>query len=245
MKSTFLPISLIIISIALLIPGITEPMLTINGTMDKQVLKDTGVRVLAESMVDEGQDNASYERKVARAQNMINGGMRMFGIGKVEGNIEAYQKTRSIFGTIKDLYHANNTLVAFLVALFSIVIPLSKLLMLLTAVLIRSKINQLKLIALNNLLSKWSMADVFVVAIIVTYMAAHATSASGPTGETLLQFNANFETGFYYFTAYCIFAIASAQLISKQFINCPTPHANPTQLQQSNTSAHPAAMKNE
>lgn len=217
MKSTFLPISLIIISIALLIPGITKPMLTINGTMDKQVLKDTGVRVLAESMIDDNKDDPRYERKVERAQGMINGGMRMFGIGKVEGTLEAYQKTRSISGTVKDLYQSNNTLVAFLVALFSIVIPVSKLLMLLAAVTLKSTAQQHKLITINGLLSKWSMADVFVVAIIVTYMAAHATSASGPTGETLLQFNAQFEIGFYYFTAYCVFAIASAQMVLKHY----------------------------
>lgn len=245
MKSTFLPISLIIISIALLIPGITEPMLTINGTMDKQVLKDTGVRVLAESMVDDATDDPRYERKVERAQSMINGGMRMFGIGEVEGTIEAYQKTRSISGTIKDLYQANNTLVAFLVALFSIVIPVCKLLMLLTAVLIKSSVHQNKLVAINSLLSKWSMADVFVVAIIVTYMAAHATSAAGPTGETLLQFNAQFEIGFYYFTAYCLFAIASASLISKQCFNPKISDKSSSYLPTSNVTQPAVDVKNE
>lgn len=219
MKSSFLPISLIIISIALLVPGITEPMLTINGTMDKQALKETGVRVLAESTVTGDKDNPNYERRVERAENMINGGMRLFGIGKVEGKIDAYQKTRSISGTIEDLYQSNNVLVAFLVALFSIVIPVSKLLMLLTAVLIKSIAKQSKLIHINSFLSKWSMADVFVITIIVTYMAAHATSAAGPTGQTLLQFSSQFEIGFYYFCAYCLFSIASAQMVSKHYLN--------------------------
>lgn len=219
MKSSFLPISLIIISIALLVPGITEPMLTINGTMDKQALKETGVRVLAESTVNGDKDSPNYERRVERAESMINGGMRLFGIGKVEGEIDAYQKTRSISGTVKDLYQSNNVLVAFLVALFSIVIPVSKLLMLLAAVLVKSTTRQNKLIDINSLLSKWSMADVFVIAIIVTYMAAHATSAAGPTGQTLLQFSSQFEIGFYYFSAYCLFSIASAQLISRHYFN--------------------------
>jgi uncharacterized paraquat-inducible protein A len=59
------------------------------------------------------------------------------------------------------------------------------------------------------MISKWSMADVFVVAIIVAYLAANATQQT----ETLFSLNAQFMPGFFYFLSYCILSIASAQLL--------------------------------
>lgn len=213
MTQKLLPFILIIISIALLIPGVTQPMLTITGTMDKQQIKDTGVHVLAESIVNPKDDPQTQQASIDRVKQMIKGAMWMMGIRDVEGEVQAYQKTRSISGTIYDLYQSNNQIVAFLVALFSIVIPSIKLLLSLIIVLFDKVTWRAHMITLNSLLSKWSMADVFVVALIITYMAANATSTPSPAGGDLLVFNSQFEVGFYYFLAYCIFAILAAQII--------------------------------
>ena len=53
------------------------------------------------------------------------------------------------------------------------------------------------------------MADVFVMAMLVAYMAG---SASGEMGE-LLTMDSQLEVGFYYFLAYCLFAIAAGSLM--------------------------------
>jgi hypothetical protein len=206
MKSTLLPIILLLGSLALLIPGITQPMLTITGTMDKAQLKETGIDILAESMV--GKDDTNALASKDRVKQMISGVTRMMGMSNITGEFEAYKKTRSISGTVKDLYNSGDMLVAFLVMLFSIVIPSIKILMMLSATLMRQSLTRQRLLTINSLLSKWSMADVFVVALIVTFMAANASGAGG-----LLTFSSNFESGFYYFLGYCVFAIAAAQLV--------------------------------
>ncbi|NQZ10718.1 MAG: paraquat-inducible protein A [Algicola sp.] len=206
MKSALLPIILLLGSLALLIPGITQPMLTITGTMDKAQLKETGIDILAESMVGKDDTNALASKE--RVKQMISGVTRMMGMSNITGEFEAYKKTRSISGTVKDLYDSGDMLVAFLVMLFSIVIPAIKILMMLSATLMRHSLTRQRLLTINSLLSKWSMADVFVVALIVTYMAANASGAGG-----LLTFSSNFEPGFYYFLGYCVFSIGASQLV--------------------------------
>ncbi len=58
-------------------------------------------------------------------------------------------------------------------------------------------------------LSKWSMADVFVIAIFIAFLAARATQNS----SELVRFDADFGNGFYFFLGYCLLSIASAQLM--------------------------------
>jgi hypothetical protein len=207
-KSTLLPVFLLLCSIALLVPGVTQPMLSISGTMDKEQLKNVGIDILADSFVDENDEPQAQQASRQRIKSMISSVARMMGMNQVSGEIEAYQKTRSIIGTVTDLYKSGDMLVAFLVMLFSIVIPTIKLLMSLTTLLIRQGKLRSNLMTINGLLSKWSMADVFVVALIVTYMAANASGAGG-----LLTFDSQFESGFYYFVGYCVFAIAAAQVM--------------------------------
>ena len=57
------------------------------------------------------------------------------------------------------------------------------------------------------------MADVFVVALFIAYLAAKAsTTAPGSAAPTLVAFSAHFGAGFYWFTAYCLFSLASQQV---------------------------------
>ena len=214
LKSTFIPVLLLFASLALLVPGVSEPMLTITATMEKEALKQTGIDILAESITGPSDgDEQAHERAKDRVKSMIEGVTQLMGLSRVEGSIEAYQKTRSIIGTVEDLYHSNNLAVAFLVVFFSVVIPTIKLLMMLAAITMKQSIGRARLTAMNSLMSKWSMADVFVVAMIVTYMAANATSANGG----LLEFNSSFESGFYYFCGYCLFAIGASQWMHYSF----------------------------
>ncbi len=41
-----------IISLALLIPGVTQPMLTLTGTIDKKEMTDTGIDIIVDSIVE-------------------------------------------------------------------------------------------------------------------------------------------------------------------------------------------------
>ena len=92
---------------------------------------------------------------------------RMLGLKNITGEIEAYKETRSIAGTVKELFRSGNGIVAFLVMLFSIIIPVTKILLLLLGTYFQELMISRKSLSINNAISKWSMADVFVIAIIV------------------------------------------------------------------------------
>lgn len=202
MKVVF-SILLIIISLLLLVPGVSQPMLTMTGTIDKAQLVDTGLDMFTDSLSENARDNT---------RSMLDMAVSMFGLDNIEGEVEVFRKTRSILDTVNELYQSNNILVAVLVGLFSIVIPILKLTLMLIACLpIANKMKQI----INRIISfvgKWSMADVFVVALIIVYMAGNASAGMGE----LLQTYAHFEAGFYYFLAYCLFSIASHALFHMQ-----------------------------
>lgn len=101
-----------------------------------------------------------------------------------------------------------------LLMLFSIIIPAVKLSLMLVQQTVSSVALQWRIHHLVSALAKWSMADVFVVALIITFLAGNA---SGGMGE-MLKTKAQFESGFYFFTAYCILSIASGYLVRR-----PTP----------------------
>lgn len=191
-----LPVTTILIALALLIPGVTQPVLTLEGKIDKSKLAQTGIEMLA----DEGDRNT---------RNILAMASSMLGLDKLEGEIRAYKKTRSIWGTVTELANNKNYLVAVLVALFSIVIPTLKLLLQLIYLFL--PVNSFKRVLGSTVqrISKWSMVDVFVIALIVAYLAGNA---DGQMGE-LINMHAEFGAGFWYFTGYCLFAIAASSLI--------------------------------
>jgi len=203
-----------IISLALLIPGVTQPMLTLTGTIDKSEMTETGIDIIIDSMVEKsmkrGKEKSEKDErgKARRMVGMITG---MLGLNNIEGEIEAYSKTRSIWGTVKELFRSGNDFVGFLVMLFSIIIPVTKILLMLVGSYFYDSKNSRKAFLISSVISKWSMADVFVIAIIVAFMAANASNMGG-----LLNLGARFEFGFYFFLGYCTFSILSIQVITRK-----------------------------
>lgn len=205
MKPLF-SIFIILLSLALLVPGVTQPILSISGSIDKAKLAEQGIEQVTQRFnEDAGRDHA---------RGMLNMVSSLLGLNSLKGEVEVLQKTRSIWGTVTELYTTGNGLVAALVMLFSVVIPALKLSLMLAQQCVSSIGLKLRVNALVNALAKWSMADVFVVALIITFMAGNA---SGGMGE-MLKTQAQFENGFYFFTAYCILSILSGYLVRR-----PTP----------------------
>lgn len=193
-----LGILLMLVAIGFLIPGITQPFFSLTGTVDKAALVDLGMDTLAN-------DPSVPAFMVSVTQQLVSQ-------LDVAGELPAFEKTRSIVGTVRELYQADKVLVAVLIALFSIVVPVLKCLLMLVSAMARKSgairiANRIKV-----MISKWSMADVFVVAIIVAFLAANATQQT----ETLFSLDAQFMSGFYYFLSYCILSILSAQLLDQQ-----------------------------
>lgn len=194
---------IIILSLALLIPGVTQPMLSIQGSVDKAKLTEQGIEQLAQAFdEDAGRDSARS------MLNMVGG---LLGLNQIEGEVEVMQQTRSIWSTVTGLYHSGNAVVAGLVMLFSMIVPALKLSLMLAQQLVTSVQRKYQIYRIVNGLAKWSMADVFVVALIITFMAGNA---QGSMGE-MLNTQAQFEIGFYFFTAYCMLSIISGYLVGR------------------------------
>ena len=188
---------LIVVSVALLYPGVTQPVMTLTGTLEKSMVSELGIDMVA------GEDADPQTRQ------MLSMFSSFLGFDQMEGQITAYQTTRSIWGTVNELATTGNLPVAFLIVFFSVIIPLLKLCLQATALVLPKSQWRAPLWWLNARLSKWSMADVFVMAMLVAYMAG---SASGQMGD-MLTMSSELEVGFYYFLAYCVFSIAAGSLM--------------------------------
>jgi uncharacterized paraquat-inducible protein A len=196
----YVSISLVLISLILLIPGVTEPMLTITGTIEKSQLVNTGKDMLIQDLTEDSRANTRGILDIAAS---------MLGLDTLEGEVEVFRNSRSIIDTISALYQSHHFVVAMLVGLFSIVIPAVKLITMLILLLPVPPLIKQRLSKMISGIGKWSMADVFVVAIIVTYMAGNASAGMGD----MLKTQSQFEIGFYYFLGYCIFSIASQIMV--------------------------------
>ena len=115
------------------------------------------------------------------------------------GNVELHNTKQSIIGTIKTLHKNNNTLVAGLILLFSVVVPVIKAICLLLVLFVKKIPLRSQLHKFISLISKWSMADVFVVGIMLAFLATRSDD----------NIDAMLHEGFFYFLCYCILSILS------------------------------------
>ena len=115
---------------------------------------------------------------------------------------QMFHETRSIWETVETLHQLGYTAVAIAIITFSVVIPLTKALLIVFTWLKPSPVRWRVIAAV----SKWSMADVFVVAILVAFFTAKATA----------ELEAELLHGFYWFSAFCVLSIVSGQLLAHQ-----------------------------
>ena len=116
-----------------------------------------------------------------------------------------------VLDTVEELAHTGNLPVAFLIVFFSLVVPVFKLVLQASSLLLPSANMRRPVLWLNARLSKWSMADVFVMALLVAYMAGQAAGEA----DELLIMGAQLEQGFYFFLAYCLFSVAATALLQE------------------------------
>jgi uncharacterized paraquat-inducible protein A len=143
-------------SLALLWPGLTQPVLTIEASME------------------------------------------FFGTRQTLAS-----ETRSVVGAIESLHGSGNDFVAGLILLFSVLIPLAKTALLAPILLARNAMRRFRLFTFVRAVSKWSMADVFAVGMLIAFLAAKGTknlsAVAGP--------------GLYWFAAYCLVSNLGFQLL--------------------------------
>ena len=171
---------LILISIGLLVPGLTYPIfhLQVSGEIRSQFANISG---------------------------------------------EIINSSRSILGTVEKLNSQDRTLVASLIFVFSALVPLLKGVMLGLALFLKNSSTRNSLFEIVNKIAKWSMADVFVVALMLTHLstAGHMQQVTQDIvvfGMKVpiklgLQMDSQILEGFYYFLGYCLTSMASLHVI--------------------------------
>lgn len=123
---------------------------------------------------------------------------------EIFGNVrELSNETRSVVGAVQSLHAGGNDFVAGLILLFSICVPVLKAALLVPIVALRNAPAAYRVYAFVRTISKWSMADVFAVGMLIALLAAKGTAnleaIAGP--------------GFYYFASYCLVSNLAFQLL--------------------------------
>ncbi|MFQ5701929.1 MAG: paraquat-inducible protein A [Acidobacteriota bacterium] len=122
--------------------------------------------------------------------------------------VEVFNQTRSILQTVRSLHESGNDFVAGLIFLFSVMVPFAKGLLLLGLPFLRSANTRYRVFAFVRGISKWAMADVFVVGVFIAYLSAKASD----------NLDADLGDGFYLFASYCLIS-----LLALQFMQVPRP----------------------
>ncbi len=197
MKKYF-PELIVVLSLVFLGLGITQPLLTIKASVNKQEMFD----LASESFFSADQGNSFIQGMLQPFIQKLN----------FEGTVQVFESTRSLLGTMTHLIESNHLFVGLLIGIFGIIIPVIKLVLITYSSITKSQEKQEKLLKISGLLSKWSMSDVFVMAVFIAFLAMNANEDAINT----VQMNAELGNGFYYFAVYCLLSIFSSQLMEKR-----------------------------
>ncbi len=182
----------IIISLLLLIPGITLPMMTLKANINQQSLITHGKALIQEQQLPPFLSQM--------ATGLLDG-------LKIEGEMSLIDKTQSILGTSQSLWEQGYFIVAVLIILFSTIFPCIKILFLGLFLFTKNKL----LISCSSFLSKWSMADVFAIGVLIAFLMATAAEKD----NALIVFHTELHQGFYWFVTYCLSSILLSLWLTK------------------------------
>src|SRR5262249_1463613 len=217
-KARTLALMGVALSVLILIPGLFLPVLTVKGILNPSGAADLAHKILEAGMTDSAINSFRPLLNPAMLPFMESGqgglkGTIVSSIGnqlsaqlKNGEPIEVYTQTRSIVGSVRHLYSVGSNTAATLILFFSIIVPITKSLLVTWAVVQANSERRRRTLLFVEAIAKWSMADVFAVAVIIAYLAAQAsqTAAGSPDTASIITFSASFGIGFYLFAGYCL-----------------------------------------
>jgi hypothetical protein len=228
-QNRLIVLGLVVLSIGLLSPGLFMPVLTIRGVLTRE-----GVTYVAPTLLEKGISDETINTLKGLMSPQVLAGLQFLGgdlrkmiidklspqltaaLAKAAEDIEVYRQTRSIVSAVRNLYDVGSPVPATLILLFSVIVPFTKAALVTWAVFLRDLARRQRVVTFVEAIAKWSMADVFVVALFITYLAAEATQTAGENAAPpLVKFDASFGAGFYWFAAYCLFSLASQQYTAR------------------------------
>ena len=125
--------------------------------------------------------------------------MAFFGVSMMD-------ETRSVMTTLEKLWETSNYFPFFLILLFGIIVPIAKTYLLFRVILFPARAEEITKKYIDPI-SKWAMADVFAVAILVSFFAANALDYT----------TAILREGFYYFAGYVLLSNILVMLIRQRY----------------------------
>jgi hypothetical protein len=215
-KARFAALAGVGLTVLILIPGLFLPVLTVTGTLNPVGVSDLAYKILDQGMTDSAVSkfrpllNPAMLPFMESAQGGLKGtivssiGNQITDQLKNGAPIEVYSQTRSIVGSVRHLYSVGSNAAATLILVFSIIVPLTKSLLVTWAVLQSNSERRRRTLFVVEAIAKWSMADVFAVAVIIAYLAAQASQSPAGSGSvvSIVSFTASFGVGFYCFAEY-------------------------------------------
>lgn len=212
--------ALIVLTLVLLWPGLTQNALTIRGVLDVESIGATvdsiaGAQIPPERLaylrtfLNQNTLAKFDDKELSDFIGRLAGGIVR---GKLEGARDqlaattVYEQKQTILVTIRYLFEHGGYWAATLLFLFSVCVPFGKVALFFYALHARAERRE-KALGFINFIGKWSMADVFVVAIYTAYLGAKNSVSVGQP----IHFETEYGPGFYWFSAYCIVSLAAQQ----------------------------------
>ncbi len=122
----------------------------------------------------------------------------------IVGEVTLSYESKTLFGTIAKLFSHSNYLIASLVLLFSVIIPLLKSFLIIMYGFFKETGFGKKSVKMIEKIGKWSMADVFIVALLVVLF-----STKQDIHTSLIV-----ETGLYFFIGYVLLSMVGSSLLT-------------------------------
>lgn len=119
------------------------------------------------------------------------------------GRVVLQYESKGIITTIHKLYLVDNYFLALLLLLFSVLLPVLKIMLSLLALGFGDSRMHRGSVLLITLIGRWSMTDVFVVAVLLAFL----------TADTAQLTDATLGPGLYFFAGYGLLSIAAGQLM--------------------------------
>ncbi len=152
----------------------------------------------------------------------------IIGIPSVSGseqhhmNLNIFDTTRSILKTVHNLWDRDYFFVASMIFLFSVIVPITKGILLSYTFFTKNSVRRKNIFLFIKAIGKWSMCDVFIVAILLAYLSTGASKTENVKNFVIMGHSINVDVfagmhaqlhiGFWCFLTYCLLSLIALQL---------------------------------
>jgi len=181
----------------------------VREPLKKKIMSSSENLGIISSLIGEETTASLVDQLLGHADSFLKDRSQVF-----EGRMYFYYQSKSIYDIVSLLWRQHNYFVAVAIAMFSVLIPLLKIIVSLILISTKSLRNKKRWKLIVGIIGKWSMADVFVGAIYLAYMSFGNLNIGIDTKSNTL-------IGLYFFAAYVILSIVSYFIVDAYMKETP------------------------